>query len=353
MRAIRLAVRPGLLLAAVVLLVAPGCLKRKEMIRVARDGSVQMRVEWEGDPEDFAKGDALPTEHTGWKTQDEIVTDEEGKEERHLVATQRFAAGRALPESYADPRGPQYGIALMFPTMVEIERRSDGTYYHFTRVYESRAHARYNIHHELLKKEIDALKELGGKDPAELTDQERRRLISVLRTLEALKQAEYVAAGVAALEEEWPQVYGLLCRRALLDHFEKADVAQVVELLGQPQTPERDEAVNAFGTELIETARDVLRRQMQELRVRSDQIELFFAAYDEEEARWAVTEDIDDEHWEVRVELPGEVVAHNGTSIDGRFVVWEFPGKVMFDRDHVLMVTSRVARGAGRHEGDE
>lgn len=342
----------GLLFAAVVLLV-PGCLKRKETIRVARDGSVQMRVELEGDPGDFSKGDVVPAERTGWKTQDEIVTDKDGKEKQHLVATQRFASGRSLPDSFADPRGPQYGVALMFPTALDIERRSDGTYYHFKRVYESRTHAPYSIHHELLKNELDALKELGGKEPEELTDQDRRRVISVLRTLEALKQVEYVAAGVAALEDQWPQDHGLLLRRATLDHFENADVEQVVELLGEPQTPERDAAIDAFGVELVATARDMLRRKMQELHVPSSQIELFFVAYDEEEARRAVTEDLDDEHWEVRVELPGEIVAHNGTGVDGRFVVWEFPGKVMFDRDHVLMVTSRVTRGASRHSADE
>ena len=70
----------GLLLALALALTISGCLERKETIRVARDGSVQMRVEWEGDPGDFSKGDTLPTQHTGWATEDEIVTDDEGKE---------------------------------------------------------------------------------------------------------------------------------------------------------------------------------------------------------------------------------------------------------------------------------
>ncbi|MFQ5806430.1 MAG: hypothetical protein ACE5I3_08270 [Phycisphaerae bacterium] len=338
-------------LLAVVLLVS-GCLERKETIRVARDGTVRMRVELKGDPGDFSTGDALPDQSTGWQVEEEIETDANGKEKQHRLATRRIPPGRPLPDSYADPDGPQYGIALMFPTMLEIERRRDGTYYHFKRVYEARAQARYNIYNELLKGQLDELKELSGKEPEELTDEERSKLVNVLRTLEALKHSEYVAAGIEALADEWPQHYGLLLRRALLDHFEKSDLGEVVALLGEPASPERNAAIDEFGSKLITGAREVLRRKMRELRVPRGQIELFFAARDEEEARRAVTEDIGDESWTVRVAMPGEVVAHNGTGIEGEFVVWEFPGKVMFDRDHVLMVSSRLRRGAGRRVED-
>jgi hypothetical protein len=343
----RLLATPAVLLAVALLLI-PGCLERKETIRVDRDGSVRIRVEIEGDPGDFVGGDALPDKHIGWKTQDEFETDDKGKETQHRIATRKFAAGQPLPDSYADPDDPQYGIALMFPTELEIERRPDGTYYYFKRVYEARAEARYSIHRELLKDIFKELEELTGKDPAELTDEERTRVVEILRLLEAFKRAEYVMTGAEALEEEWPQHYGLLLRQALMDHFQRADAAQLVELLGQPDTPERNDAINTFGDELLVAARDVLRQELVELRVPPHQIELFFDAHDEEQARRAVTEDLNDETWEIRVEMPGEIVAHNGTDRDETGVIWGFPGKVMHDRDHVLMVTSRVSRGAGR-----
>lgn len=339
--------RMSVLLGTVALLVS-GCLERKETIRVDRDGSVRIRVEVEGDPGDFVGGDALPDKYTGWKTKDEFETDDNGKEQQRRVATRDFAAGRPLPDSYADPDGAQYGIALMFPTTLEIERRRDGTYYHFRRVYEARAQARYTVHRELFKQIFTELDELAGKDPAELTDEQRTRLVEILRLLEALKRAEYVAAGAAALEEEWPQDYGLRLRQAVMDHFQRADAAELVELLGEPDSPERNDAVNAFGDELIAAARDVLRQELAELRVPPHQAELFFDAYDEEQARRAVTEDLDDETWEIRVEMPGEIVAHNATDCDERGVTWAFPAKVLHDRDHVLMVTSRVTRGAPR-----
>jgi hypothetical protein len=338
---------PGLLLAAGLLLI-PGCLERKETIRVDQDGSVRIRVEVDGEPGDFASGDSLPDKYTGWKTQDELRTKDDGKEEQHRIATRRFSAGQPLPDSYADPDGPRYGIALMFPTTLEIERRPDGTYYHFKRVYEARAQARYEVYRELFKDIFEEMDQLAGKDPAELTDEQRTRLVEILRLLEALKRAEYVAAGAEALADVWPQHYGLLLRQALMDHFQRADSAELADLLGQPNTPERNDAINAFGDELIASARDVLHEELVKLRVPRDQIELFFAAHDEEEARRAVTEDLEDETWEVRVEMPGEIVAHNGTDRDETGVIWSFPGKALYDRDHVLMVTSRVTRGAGR-----
>jgi hypothetical protein len=331
-----------------VLVLIPGCLERKETICVDRNGSVQIRVELEGDPGDFVTGDALPDKYSGWKTQDEVTTDEDGKEKQHRIDVRKFGAGQPLPDSFADPDGPQYGVALMFPTTLEIERRSDGTYYHFKRVYEARAEARYTVHRELFKQVFKELDELTGTDPAELTDEQRTRLVEILRLLEALKRAEYVMAGVEALGDEWPQDYGLRLRQALMDHFQQADTAELVELLGQPDTPERNDAINAYGEELIAAARDVLREELMELKVPRDEMELFFEAHDEEQARRAVTEDLDDETWEIRVEMPGEIVAHNATDAGATGVTWVFPAKVLHDRDHVLMVTSRVRRGAGR-----
>jgi hypothetical protein len=92
----------------------------------------------------------------------------------------------------------------------------------------------------------------------------------------------------------------------------------------------------------------VLHRELAELDVPPRQVGLFFQAHDEELARRAVTEDLDDETWEIRVEMPGEIVAHNAPNIDKAGVTWAFPAKALYDRDHVLMVTSRVARGGER-----
>ena len=79
----------------------------------------------------------------------------------------------------------------------------------------------------------------------------------------------------------------------------------------------------------------------------------FWQAYELEQARRVVTEDLSDERWDIRVKLPGEVVAHNGERIEKGMVIWEFPANMLQDRDHVLMVTSRLVPGDRSRDGGE
>lgn len=330
----------------------PGCLKRKETIQVHRDGAVEFRIELEGDPGDFASGDALPTKRTGFKTRDWTMTDKDDKQTQHRVATLRTAPGRPLPESYAAEDDPNRATALAFPTDVTIEQRKDGTYYHFRRVYERREQARYKYYEKILKMQ-DTLKEIEGKNFAELTDEQARKVVTILRALEAFKLVEYVNAGVEALADEWPQHYGLLLRTDVLDVFEQAEIDSALELMRQPESPQRDADLEEYGRRLVTDARERMLATLKARGVPRKQISAFEDAYAEEQARRAVTEDLGDEEWVVRVKLPGEIVAHNGIKVEDGHVVWEFPGEALMDRDVVLMVTSRLGRGrTAPHDGN-
>lgn len=329
--------------AAATLLLA-GCLERKEIIRVHRDGAVDFKVELSGAPDEFAAGgDALPTERSGWDVEDRIETDKDGKERQTRVATRHVGARRPLPDSYAEERSREYETSLRFPTEVTVEPREDGTYYHFRRVYEPRESARFEYYSKMLE-ESGALKEVSGKDPEELTDEQRENVLRALRMVEAHKRAEFVRSAVESLEPPWPQDYALRLQRALLDHFAQTDLEHVLELLRQPQSAERDAQVNQFGEELIAGATRALEGELRELRVPRRQTDAFLDAYQREEKRRKVTEDLGDERWTVRVELPGELVAHNGDEVEDGFVVWHFPAKAIMDREQVLMATSRLPR---------
>lgn len=332
----------GLMVAGMFIL--PGCLKRKETIKVHRDGAVEFRIELEGDPGDFASGDALPTKRTGFKTRDWTTTDKNDKETQHRVATLRTAPGRPLPDSFAPEDDPNRATALAFPTDVTIERRKDGTYYHFRRVYERREQARYKYYEKMLEMQ-DTLEEIKGKDFAELTDEQARKVVTILRALEAFKLVEYLNAGVEALADEWPQHYGLLLRKDVLGVFEQAEIDSLLELMRRPQSPERDASIDDYGRQLVGEARERMLATLRARGVSRKQIGAFEDAYAEEQARRAVTEDLGDEDWVVRVKLPGEIVAHNGIKLEDGHVVWEFPGEALMDRDVVLMVTSRLGRG--------
>lgn len=333
-------VRTITILTATALLLIPGCLERKETITIAPDGSVQMELLYKGDLGDFNSGDALPSESTGWQVVDQDTVKDNGEVERERQAKRSFKPNEPLPESFADPSEPDYSVALRFPTTLTIEPAPDGTYYHFKRVYLPREEARYNLLRVTNKEIYDELDRLTDKPPEEMTDADRARIIDILRIMEAYKRAEYVTAGAAALADEWPQHYGLLLRAALLDYIRQADVAPLLDLMTQPDSPQRNADIDAFSKKMIDQTRAVLEDKLDELAVPATQAALFLAACDEEEARRAVTEDIADEHWNITVVLPGKIVAHNGDRTDGHEVFWEFPGKVMFDREQVLMATS-------------
>lgn len=341
----------GLLSAVAALL--SGCLERKESIKVDSDGRVLMQIEISGDVGDFAGGDALPERQTGWDIHEQREADQDGKEKLTRKAVAEFRRGQDLPDSFADPHWPEYDAALRFPTELKIERRADGTYYHFKRVYAGRANARYQYFQKALQ-ESNEMKALQGKELSELTEQERGQLVNVLRMIECLKQAEYLASAVAEVGEDWPQDHALNLRQSLMDYFAAADGSDVLDLMQQPPSETRDAQINEYGERMIAGARSALRESMAGLKFSGRQIDAVFAAMDAELARRAVTEDLGDERWEVTLRLPGELLAHNGDSVsDDGEISWKFGGEAMMDRDQALMATSRIPHNGRRPSAEQ
>lgn len=320
-----------------------GCLERKETIRIARDGSAAVHVEISGDKADLENGDPLPEKSGPWRAALTVEKDPDGKERNVLRAERDFPAGH-LPEAFVEERDDRYETALHFPTTVTIDKQSDGVYYHFKRTYQVRQSARYNVVREMDPQLFEELKSFGGKDPSELSTEDRTKIIEALRRMESAKQVEFLMAGVAAMEKRWPQHYGLLARSALLAQYEKFETREIAEWLAKPASDERDARINRFGEELLEDGRNAVHETLKRLDVPSREIDEFFAAMDKEEQRRNVTEDIEDDRWELHLQLPGELIASNATRVEDGVAIWDFPGKVILDRDHVLMATSFVGR---------
>lgn len=321
-----------------------GCLERKETIRVARDGGVAIHVEFSGDRGDLEGGDPLPERDSPWRAAQSVEKGSDGKERHVLRAERDFPAGQELPDAFVDERDEQHETALRFPTSVTIERRPDGVYYHFKRTYQARQEARYNVAREMDPQLFKELESFGGKDPSELSIEDRTKIVDALRRMEAGKQVEFLAAGVAAMEKRWPQHYGLMARSVLLAQYEKFDTREIAEWLARPESEERDARINRFGEELLANGREAVQETLRRLDVPSREIDQFFAAMDQEEQRRAVSEDIADDRWDIRVQLPGDLIASNATRIEDGVAIWEFPGRLILDRDHVLMATSIMER---------
>ena len=332
-----------------VLTLSTGCLERKETIRVQPDGSVRIEAVFDGDVSDFTGGDALPNKRAGWAVKDESRTDDDDKEKQTRTARMRVRAGEDMPDSYAELETEEYEAALRFPTELSIERRRDGTYYHFDRVYEPRAFARYEYYRHLVEDVIGEDGLLKDRQIEELSDDERLKVLTAFFLIEQGKHLEYVRSGVEAVEEVWPRRYGLAIEKTVKDYFASHDLRPLADLMAQPDYPGRDESINEFGEAMFSTYQDVIEEQMAEMRIPEDEVQAFFDGYALEKMRHEVTQDLQDEKFEIRVQMPGRIVAHDGDRVEGSTVIWEFDAKVFNDRPHTVRVTSRVGprdRGA-------
>lgn len=326
------------LLASVSVLALAGCLERKETIRVDRSGAVEFIAEYKGDVDDMDGGDPIPSERLGWSTQTRIETDGDGKQVKHLVARLKVPAGKPLPASYAEGDSELY---LEFPTEVRKERRSDGVYYHFRRVYSAREESRFDFQLKPIR-ENSELKAITGKSDEELTDDERMVVFSALRRMEAEKHCELLRAAAEKLGDDLAPDFELAAAFAVREHLCDSDLSPLIELLAAPASPERDARIAALVNNEIEMIPDVIREMLRDLGAPGGIVQKLLDGYERERTRRSITEDLNDDRFTVHLQMPGELVIHNGKLDDDGVIVWEFPGTALHDRDMVLMATSRV-----------
>jgi hypothetical protein len=225
-----------------------------------------------------------------------------------------------------------------------VNTTGGSTYFDFSRTYVHRDEAKYAY----LKKKLtenDAFKAMEGKDPADLTAEQRETLLRTLARLDADKHVRFIEAGAAALEADhtWPQEVALTLRQATLEYAERFDISKAAELLAKPQTAERDAAMNAMAGAFTEGLRTAIKVALDKFALPEDQVKRFIDAAFAERALRQATEDLADERWEVRVTMPGTIMAHNADRVEGNTLIWKFGADAILDRDQVIKATSSVA----------
>ena len=348
-----------------------GCIKRQEVVAILPDGSAYLLTRIEGAPQDVAEGDALPDEKSGWKTRENVVTDDKGKKTLHRTAERRADRGAAIPGDYAGSDAAAREVCLRFPTSIKIERRPDGTYYHFRRTYMGRQYARIAYWQQVYL-ENDDIKAISKKAPEDLTDEDRIKLAEALIAADAHKTGAFVEWAVEEMANPIPQDAWLAARSAAIktyaDELTPEALAEIIKQEGGAE-------------QAVELAQDVHERAVEQMRsvltahqvgpaLRDEFIDAYYTVRD----RFEITEDIADENWQVTVALPGTIIAHNSRSepsvldidtlrgdddfgelarvlADTRFrpgyslVEWKFDAKpLLSDRDVVLAATSFVPR---------
>jgi hypothetical protein len=334
-----------LLSAAVVLpvLFALGCVKRKETLIVKPDGAVTVTIEYEGDKGDFDKGDAMPSEKGGWKVSRELRTEENKKEEVHLTGERTFKPGEELPGSYAAPNDPDAGLYLKFPTTLTRERRKDGVYLHLRRMYLPREWAYVQFWADAHID--DNIKKLGEKKPEELTHEERVQILKAFASVEAYKQMELAQRALKDADPTFKPDHWLLARAALMKVYEeKVDWDALAKRHENTPQEDQDEQFERESQRISGQAHQAFLGSLhRDAEYDADHLAKFDAAYERAKRYYDITNQLGGHGFQLHVQMPGTIVAHNGDGLDDDgSVKWEFDGKAFRDRPYELMVTSRL-----------
>lgn len=346
-----------------------GCVLREEKIQIAKDGSAVVELEISGTPAELANADALPSAKSGWAVQQRIEQDKD--EEKLFLTTERsFAPGETWPSTFAAPSDPDGDLSLAFPTELRVEDRPDGVYYFFHRVYTPRNWAYVQYWQDVFFDE--EVQKLGEKPVEELTREERRSIIQAFASFEAFKQAEFARTALAECAPDLSMTdrlaarqalldvyknYGLLARSLRLNIFDKEDepVYAIMDRCSFSTEQARDACYDAEASRLLKEAHSAVTAKLRgDLGFKPGQVARYERAFDRARRRYEITNQLGGQHFEVTVELPGEVIAHDGD--DASFdeaegmsgVVWRFEGNAFRDRTHELTVVSRVAKESDR-----
>ncbi|GJQ29279.1 MAG: hypothetical protein HBSAPP03_11630 [Phycisphaerae bacterium] len=321
-----------------------GCLDRIETITVHQDTSADVVSIFKGDAADMNAGDALPTAGRVWRLEETATKHPDGGVKVERVARASIPAGGVIPGTYAADAATA-AVALRFPSELTTEVRGDGVYYHFSRVYEGRTDAAYTRTKRSLERD-KAMRALIEADVETLTRDDRTKLLDAFRRMELEKHAQYVAAGARALES-LPQDTGLRVAAAVVNAGHDFDTSRALDLLEAPETEARNSEIERLAVSFEQTLRDAVTNAIERESLTAKDRAVFLAAYEDERRRREITEDLMDERWEVRLVLPGTVVAHNADAVEaGGVLVWKFDGASLMDVDKEVRATS-VVRGAG------
>jgi len=376
----------GIIVATNVVAIS-GCVERKETIRIWPSGAVSMALEYTADPGDFDTPVAFPSAKSGWSVDRRSEFDNEGKEKVILTASRQFAPREALPSNFAAKGDRDASLYLQFPTTIRVEQREDGTFMHFKRVYQPRTWAQVEYWRDRLIG--DDIKKLGDKQLADLSIEEKARIVRALATFELFKHMELAKSAIEKLGDRIPQDTWLRTRMILTGQYKDMDweafvaqfeadaskgtagaadesgasadsskTAKSNDASGEGTKDGADEAAEDHAERVARydaAAKNLLRETMQvavaELRTTANldksQMDMLHTEFMRAQKAYDITDALGAHSFQIKVIMPGKVVGHNGDKIDGDDggIIWEFDGEGFRDRSFELAATVKLAGG--------
>lgn len=322
------------------------CVERKEHLVISPDASVLWQVSYRSDSlDDLLQGDAVPTAAGGWIVSNDQTRDDDGKITYIINAQTVFNAKKHhLPEGYGPASDLAADICLKFPTAVTFEKRRDGVYCHFSRNYQPRAWAPIARLREQMVEE--PLKGMDG-DPAKWTPDQRLIITQALASFEVEKNIVFTrAAWLEALPNK-PQDGYLAIRDQLHALLLTLDYPRLANLLVPAQAADQEKALtDSVNLETRQLKEAIIARigetAQKAAGLDGASVDALLAACDRQRRTFEVTEDLDDDGFEITVDMPGVIVASNAEGINGRSATWKFKGDELHDRPIELLATSKV-----------
>jgi hypothetical protein len=323
-----------------------GCLERRERLTIAPDGGVWIQAEFKTNSlDELYQGDAIPTFSGGWAVEQRTQRDAEGRETIRLIATASIPYPLPLPRTFA-PRGDaDKDLYLQFPTTLKIEHRPDGTYYHVRRLYGARPCRQIEQLQERFVQE--PLKALDGIEPGQWTPEQRVAAVRALAKFEVEKTLVFGRAAFLEVTPDDPQDGWLLVQHDLRSFVEQMDFLSLAKLL-EPRKTEgqdkiRDEQIQAEAQKFQSAAVAHLKETLQSLaEYDATTLSAFMARYERNKKRYEVSQDLADDKFEITIDMPGQLIAHNADSASGSTVMWTIEGPQLHDCEKELLVSSRM-----------
>jgi len=322
--------------AAVVLLLCAGCFTREETIVIHPDGSASVTYQVEGDRAEMETGDAIPTA-IGWKFTQKEEVERSGEKKLTTTWTKELADLNDYPRTFAGPQDPHASAALHMTTRLSIEERTGRTIYRFERTYVGRRAGKFRelqslaVPQELLDK--------AENDEASLTPEEREKVFTGLAEYEAMAMllrardglGRATEAGVLDVATYGATVAGL---ETWLEERLTGEYLQRFFMMPEEEQAREEQAL-----------KDAFRDEAeQRIAPRERQRVGFYL--DEEEKAFEVTQDLNDEAFELTVRMPGTVVYANTWETDGGKASWSFQGEDLTEGDRILTAVSVVEHDA-------
>jgi hypothetical protein len=327
-----------------------GCVERKEHLVINPDGSVLWQVKHRSDSlDDLLNGDAVPTLAGGWLVNQDQERDDDGQVTYTLAAEAVFSAKRhRFPEGFGTPADLAEGVCLEFTTSVTFQKRHDGTYCHFTRRYQPRA---WTMFHRIREELVDGPLAGAGGEPGQWTPDQRVAITRALAAFEIEKNLVFLRAAWLSALPRAPQDGYLAMRDDLHAFLTTLDYERLANLLIPPDDAggeqAHQQAIALETTQLKAALQTRLSDAAHNLAgLDGAQMQALLASYENERRRFEVTEDLNDDGFEITVDMPGPIVGTNadqwngGTS--GNSVTFKFKGETLHDNAIELLATCKV-----------